>query len=491
MKGITTIELTNERTGKKQTYKDENMITNYFRDLIQMTESSSIVTGYKESWLNGFERTAQNAINAGTILKVLSSGLVMFDDYLSTDADEYVLPSNVNLVGRGTNVTNSGKDTTLGSFNNASSTISENGAKFVWDFNTDQAVGTIKSICLCPQRGAQLSFGIGNSAVTQRNDTGNDCFNRNYYYVGLPQDQKRKYNFSLPDGLKYYDRENNVLKVLNRQNDNVTSFKLSIYDLPNRNICSLFDNYSCTLKEEKIIQFPKEVTDLLSNSTVSNVSIDLVDDKFIIVFGYYNKSIPVNGTIYYMEIDAKTLEVTTKTVNNTTGSSIFVGNGYLSTQRCFFSTKNYFLFIQGKKIYSCDRKTNEFKEIVLLDEFSESLSSSSEINTSNFSHRGSVVVNDIVIVVSAYKPRCIMIDCALGVMKKFDTWSMVNVEYFLTTNGNYNENTIVQIFDKIFMESAGIISLFPLVLFTKNNLSTPIVKTNEQSMKITYELIKE
>ena len=74
-------------------------------------------------------------------------GILLFDDNLSEDKNNISFPTDCNLLGIGSN-TNDSSYGDLATFVSSESKYDENGIKMVWDFNASQCNGTIKSIAL-------------------------------------------------------------------------------------------------------------------------------------------------------------------------------------------------------------------------------------------------------------------------------------------------------------------------------------------------------
>jgi len=152
LKGTTTIELTDVHTGEKQTFTDHNMITTALHNLFQPTfghlSSESTLRGYIPAYAT------------------LLGGLLLFDSPIPEDANKVYAPAGATLTGcarYGTVNTNTGL--VLGSYNTTESEYNstERKMKFVYDFNTSQGNGTIASICLT---NLEAGYGAYNSDMS-------------------------------------------------------------------------------------------------------------------------------------------------------------------------------------------------------------------------------------------------------------------------------------------------------------------------------------
>ena len=145
LKGVTTIELTDVNTGKTKVVKKENMVTNAISKLVNNRGKFQVPLLSKDffSYAGPFSNKR--------IVEYAFGGLMAFDTPLNDDPDDYSIPSNANCICYGTDISNSGSNNMLGSYNTHESGIQEDGSmRFVWDFQTNQANGTFSSVCLVP-----------------------------------------------------------------------------------------------------------------------------------------------------------------------------------------------------------------------------------------------------------------------------------------------------------------------------------------------------
>ncbi len=136
MKGKTIIEL-KDKSGHVDRYVDHNMLTNalsYFMKQGGMTNP-----------------TAFNVSDIRTnAIEMLLGGVLLLDDTITEDVANVRVPAGIEMVANGAvNVTNSDVPTELGSYNSVESGWQQDGTlKMVWDWTTSQGNGTIKSVCL-------------------------------------------------------------------------------------------------------------------------------------------------------------------------------------------------------------------------------------------------------------------------------------------------------------------------------------------------------
>lgn len=152
IKGHSTIELTNVKTGEVERYEDDNMVTNaldlYCADLGMLGVSPLLYNEVRNDLIN-----------------TLMGGLLLMGSQITENANTVTCPGGNKMIGNGSyNVTADGQDgvTELGSWNATESGWASDGSyKMVWDFATTQANGTINCVCLTSANHGYI--GEGNS----------------------------------------------------------------------------------------------------------------------------------------------------------------------------------------------------------------------------------------------------------------------------------------------------------------------------------------
>ena len=149
MKGQTIIELKDVKTGKKERYVDENMITNGVAEFLKTC---------------ALMNNANTAIYDSLVTSLL--GGIMCFDTAQTENVATVYPSTSSkMIANGANgYTNSSTTTEMGSFNSAESGWQGDGSYVqVFDFTTSQANGDIACVCLSSKAGAYMGWGNNTS----------------------------------------------------------------------------------------------------------------------------------------------------------------------------------------------------------------------------------------------------------------------------------------------------------------------------------------
>ena len=161
LKGKTTFELTDVNTGEVEVIEDSNMITNGLQEFLR-------TYGYF-----GCDVLSDDTVRTNSLWVNLLGGLFLFDTALDEDVNNTFMPAGVKMIGNGSkDVANSGAVTELGSYNTSESGLQSDGSvKFVYDFSTQQANGTIACACLTSKIGGYI--GMGNDSTRYLNTSYN------------------------------------------------------------------------------------------------------------------------------------------------------------------------------------------------------------------------------------------------------------------------------------------------------------------------------
>lgn len=140
MKGITEIELTDVRTGQVEKHTETNLVTNAIAHFFSHNIEGMLFT------ING----NTNDLNDNMLPLCPNSigGILLFSDTIEEDSNKYYAPSANPCVGYASNNVNGTTNIMRGSMNLTETKKLDNGYKFVWDFTTSQANGTISCVAL-------------------------------------------------------------------------------------------------------------------------------------------------------------------------------------------------------------------------------------------------------------------------------------------------------------------------------------------------------
>ncbi len=153
--GTTRIELTDVRTGAKEVYEKHNLVTNALRDIFRPLGLLNRPNRYFNEFMPYYA--------------TLLGGILCFDTPIEENPDSYYPPADAALVGCAAyGVQNNTKNTFRGGFNQTESEVNlkDRYVKYVYDFATSQANGTIASVCLTHKNGGFTSYGSKNAVYT-------------------------------------------------------------------------------------------------------------------------------------------------------------------------------------------------------------------------------------------------------------------------------------------------------------------------------------
>lgn len=141
LKGKTVIELTDVNTGKKERYEDTNLVTEAVMDVLNCNIKGML-----------YDNTSFNEANGEKwmlpLKKNLMGGILLYQNEIEERKDNIYAPLNNPLIGYASDDANNTQDIRRGSRNLTESKEVDGGFRFVWDFATSQANGTISAICL-------------------------------------------------------------------------------------------------------------------------------------------------------------------------------------------------------------------------------------------------------------------------------------------------------------------------------------------------------
>lgn len=155
LKGTMKIEMTDVNTGQTETVLEQNMVTNalanIFKPLGLVKDPGRMYDGFAPYY------------------QKLLGGLLLFDNTIEENADGLYPPANAGLVGcavYGQQNNTTGK--VRGSFNQTESelNLTDRYMKYVYDFQTSQANGTIACVCLTHVNGGYTAYGSTDAVFT-------------------------------------------------------------------------------------------------------------------------------------------------------------------------------------------------------------------------------------------------------------------------------------------------------------------------------------
>ena len=242
IKGRCKIELTDVKTGKVEAIEHDNMVTKaleYFYAKGGITNRSAFNASYVNS-------------NA---LYTLLGGIMCLDTELDEDDEIVRVPEGVKMTANGArDQLNSGNPTELGSYNDSESGWQQDGSlKMVWDWTTSQGNGTIASIGLSSCYGGMCGIGNALSKERKANAWSIDSYNSVAGLSGI-------------SGIPIAYKNNRVYAL--ETFVNVTKWTINVYDFPYSQI-DMRDTMTARLVDTIEVNIPAAIQNLPYNHSQS------------------------------------------------------------------------------------------------------------------------------------------------------------------------------------------------------------------------------
>lgn len=324
LKGTTTIELTDVNTGKTETYKDENIVTNALAEIVKplgLVKSASKI-------FSTFAPYYQN----------LLSGILLFDNNIDENPNDFYAPANANLIACGVyGEQNNTTGTLRGGYNTIESEFNSKSKymKYVYDFTTTQGNGTINSVCLTHKNAGYNGYGgkdavIGSLTLGVQVCDGVLQYVRTSYTGANTGDKYSGFTLATTEQIFLIDVNQDVVYYFRIDTTSkITIIKRKAY----LKSVSILENiyYEKPYIEEQSILFDEP---LLSSSWVT-YNFDNTD-KCLYIVSSSSSTVVAGGTFQVMKIKLDTWEITYYTATNTTDTTLtaigrfaYAHNGYI------------------------------------------------------------------------------------------------------------------------------------------------------------------
>lgn len=441
-KGTSTIELFDAASGKKlEEQTNENMATNAFKNMLENFNEKMIASGFNPT---------------GTLDLITPfypnymRGLLLWDTHIPENPDIIFAPPGVRCVGHAGSAF-TGATPRRGSFNAAESVVtSENGvtvsAKMVWDFPTDKGNGVIRAASLTSITGGDKGWMTPSSGVS---------------------------------GITTMARLNNVTRIL----PDIISGTVFAGELRN-GIYTYISTDSAALsagnlviRERRYID-PNEIGifNKVGNSWTGNATVR----DFVIPTGnslsgdIASQSVIMNDTLVYTTITSgrnvrvRYFDLVKKTLENEITFTLSETVDWFRTLLVFFKNHLYINSMQRGGL--CRFNQN--------GQFTELISSGFESDSPSCIGEDILLLRNFV----GSTVRTLMTD---GVNREF-----TDTAYEHCTRIRPNANFKAPLFtaERGISSSEGDVVFVTPYLATINNLSAPVVKNEQNTMKVTYEL---
>ncbi len=460
MEGKALIQLFDAETKEEVSrYENKNLITNAYKKLIETVANN---------FNNPFIAYACDSSSATLNWKPIdfAKGILLFDEVLTESADTLLPDVGVRCIGHAGG-DYSGTDLYRGDYNATESGQNGNTYKIVWDFATDKANGTIKSIALTTEKGGNqgyanstsyLSVGytsMDNTVISLFNPPGNGTYSTiqasgflspsasNILFVGYLNDLSCFY---------YQYKFSGTIKLRKYKAPSLGA--LGFLESPMM-ICDTNLDVSKTLGTNEYLQL----------SLVNNVIYGLL----------YNSS---TKALYLKTYDLNLNELSSVTLTNSQLLNI-------ANYQSWAMNENYVYALSSSSsprvMYQYNKTTGAYIGAV-------SLPTNNITNLNQFGDKRMVLSNYYYNSVSgAYHLQ-------------FYLYDGINIQGPINTDNTYNSSdnpygyylipgTPIAYFSHFYSSSIYYhIGLFAPVLGSVNNLATPVTKTPTNTMKVTYTI---
>lgn len=328
LKGKMKIELTDVHTGETKTVLEQNMVTNALANI------------FKPMGLDKSPGKMLNGMNP--YYQTVLGGLLLFDAEIEENADNLYPPSGVNLIGCASyGVQNNTTGTLRGGFNHTESELNmtDRYMKYVYDFTTSQANGTISCVCLTHKNGGYTSYGGKDAPFGSNYGLGMQVCDGHLQYVhtnytgGTTGD---KYS-----GCTIGTTE--LIFLINMDEDAVYYFRID----NNKKIT--ITKHRAYMKSVSVLENPYSTKPLIDSfeleelktelpTTYTSYNFDIADNCLYIV-SCANYYLEVNGTFVVTKVSFTNWKVTQYTMTNTTAERI-----NLAGMRTSYIHRGYIIF---------------------------------------------------------------------------------------------------------------------------------------------------
>ena len=463
IKGKTKIELTNVNTGEVEVIEEENMITNalqYIFNPLGYIKTGS--TMYGSEYVNYYA--------------TLTGGLLLLDKAVTEDADNIFLDTSVGLTGCAVyNQQNTSDQTLRGSFNATETEfdIVNRTIKYVYDFDTAEANGTIGCVALTHALGGYSNRGCAEEPVRDTypffmnigsgtlrlasSSAGISAYDRTLSYTTYGTNYKWIFLIDVEKDMVYY------FSI-----DSTTSITIRGYRA-NINTVSLFDTPSTvrTLLFEKTITFSTAIS-----QQYFSYCYDEETEKLYITSAP-SSNVSNKGAFSITEIDvANDYAVKQYSMTNKTGVTLRMCYNRDNTL-CYGGFIYVMPYSEPYYVYRVEigNPANVQKIDVAIKQTWPTFAKDKRLYydmATSYSANAALYVIDTEKFTLSYPESKYLYD---STRRQFVPVKGVPMTYFMT-NGTYD----------------GTFGIRTDYLATINNLDSPVVKTADKTMKVTYTL---
>lgn len=443
IKGKTIIELTDVHTGEVERHEDNNMVTNALNKIFEPLGYFKIPSNIAEAFLPLYEKAL--------------GGILLFDGHIEENADTLFAPATVKMTGCGVySQQNTTNFTYRGNFNVTESEIDIKNkfAKYVYDFPTSIANGTIACVCLTSKDG-----GCGSYGFLERCDSRTGSFlsrmtteipNAKIKYAGTTDSKEYAFFLNKEADIMYCFMINSLTSI--------TIIKRKAY----MTSISAFDNPGGRSKGDIIDRIDIDVPEgILKSVNYMGYNYDQEEGALYVTTAV--EDVPVGGEFSVLEYYLEKGNLQGYNLINTTEKKLRM-----------YRSSHTAPFVYKKRIYFFDAYNSIY---------SFSITSP----------------DDYYMINNPFSTSVYFIDAKNGLIFLYvnnsTSLKIINThtKELLSTELNHKEYDVIPVSNSIFLLQGGSNhDTFSYAhaqmnyLATINNLSTPVVKTADKTMKVTY-----
>ena len=471
--GHAKIELTNVKTGEKKIIEHDNMLTGWIRDIF--TPHGVEGHNLSQAQLNATNQTTQEFTK-----EKLFRGVILFEDEVTNNADDYCFPAANKMTAHGDDQAYSGSDLTRGSFNAELSSSSETEMVSVWDWTQERGNGTISALGLCNR----WAGGVG---------SGQAIPDENLYYFPLfcvpifsgSQSGTTEMKIQNAAWMSYTD---SILYILRSMASGVLTIAkkylpISKYDAVMQKVIAGGRQGYSYYDASKEAEITVDISAYITGNTLPAFT---AKDGVIYMLPTGNWS---SGSKTLVKYDIAAGTVTTQTVTNNTGKTLYVNNtagswGIFGNELYFQTTESLFAYINLQDNTDCGIVKDLAGNNVTYNGSGGGSRMLAAFENFYFSYSTLQTASNQIWTIKA-KGRAAK--TGAGGFNRPTSYSS-NLREIVAVPGNDRK----QFFDFAYNDYAGqrwMIEAYNwLALSTKQNLDSAVTKTSDMTMRVTYTI---
>lgn len=479
IKGHAVIELRNEATGEVQKIEHDNMVTRGLEYCMTpwFGKFNFASTGSTPQILIDGNKDTRKRDNR-SMMDHLMGGIFLFSGKLEENVNNVAFPLNNPLTGKASNDLYGGQDTYRGSYNDNESGLQEDGSyKHVWDFATSQANGQISALALTTWKGGICGCGYKEWDYGQETDMkespiinlGKIKISSNAeaaeFCPFIKADSNEIYYFEDRYNLSYSTSEaNRHLSVLKK-------LRLKMKRIPLSTISPFYDYYNQYIERAVEVAVPEAFATYAAKASCYGRN----SDNFVFIFK--REELKSGNSFKIMRIAKKDLSTEVITLTNSTP--------YVIKTESLVEFTDKYMFIIGN-----GPKGSNYRYRIDLENGDVALARDTEKFDASLLHESKIVNGFLYETNNANRTYCTNTDTLEGRNHPV----AYTRESSTTPSGieKITPNIYIQ-FSRYYFSSTSQyieaqVGILANTLMTINNLSSPVLKTAAQTMKITYTI---